>query len=346
MTTSAQFVSVPRVGAAIVTNPDTSRTAPTVASTVMTATATASSGTRIDNIDINAIATVTSTMLRLFEYDGATYHLFMEIPLSNTTAPSSSTPVLMQALSSATNPDKFPLILPTGHSLRATVNDAQVVTPANAQAISLSQSIASGALASLNGGLGTLTNASTAAVSALQTTGAAAIFTQTAYPYSLTVPSVLSLTSTGNISGVNFTISGLDSSGAAVTETLAGPNNNTVYTNTVFASVEKVYANGAVGTNTSVGYGAVKALDFASKITITSSTNLAAVNFTIIGTNTAGVTTTEVLAGPAAGLTVTSANTYKSISVIKPNGLANPTLIGTPAVMGGIKVIARGGDFA
>jgi len=65
----------------------------------------------------------------------------------------------------------------------------------------------------------------------------------------------ISLTSTGNISAVNFTIVGTDIRGAAKTEVIAGPNNNTVYTTGFFYSVTSVTASGAVGTNTSIGIG-------------------------------------------------------------------------------------------
>lgn len=65
----------------------------------------------------------------------------------------------------------------------------------------------------------------------------------------------VSLTSTGNISGVNVTIAGFDSEGNAVTETIAGPNNNTVFTAVLFNVVTSVTVNGAVATAMSVGSG-------------------------------------------------------------------------------------------
>lgn len=65
----------------------------------------------------------------------------------------------------------------------------------------------------------------------------------------------VSLTSTGNISGVNFVIVGLNSDGAAVTETRAGPNNNTVETTALFNTVTSITPNGTVGTATSAGSG-------------------------------------------------------------------------------------------
>lgn len=70
----------------------------------------------------------------------------------------------------------------------------------------------------------------------------------------LDVPRSVTLTSAGNISAVNFTITGYDQYGQRMTQTLAGPNANTVATTKTFKSVESVVASGAVGTNTSVGF--------------------------------------------------------------------------------------------
>lgn len=61
--------------------------------------------------------------------------------------------------------------------------------------------------------------------------------------------------STGNISGVNFTVSGYQDKNKtiAISETIAGPNNNTVETTNYFYSIQSIAASGAVGTNTKAG---------------------------------------------------------------------------------------------
>ena len=61
--------------------------------------------------------------------------------------------------------------------------------------------------------------------------------------------------STGNISGVNFTVSGYQDKNKtiAISETIAGPNNNTVETTNYFYSIQSIFASGAVGTNTKAG---------------------------------------------------------------------------------------------
>lgn len=65
----------------------------------------------------------------------------------------------------------------------------------------------------------------------------------------------VSLTSTGNLSSINFTITGKDIRGAALTETRVGPNNNTVYTTAYFYEVDTVSVDATVGTNVSLGIG-------------------------------------------------------------------------------------------
>lgn len=66
----------------------------------------------------------------------------------------------------------------------------------------------------------------------------------------------VSLYSAGNLSGVDFTITGVDTHGQVVTESgLAGPNNSTVETTALFAIVTSIEADGAVGTNVEVGSG-------------------------------------------------------------------------------------------
>jgi hypothetical protein len=65
----------------------------------------------------------------------------------------------------------------------------------------------------------------------------------------------VSVTSTGNLSAINFTITGLDQFGRTLTQTIAGPSNSTVDTTVYYASVSSVTVSAAVGTNVSVGTG-------------------------------------------------------------------------------------------
>lgn len=65
----------------------------------------------------------------------------------------------------------------------------------------------------------------------------------------------VSLTSSGNISALNFTITGKNIRGEAVTETRSGPNSNTVYTTALFYEVNTVSVSATVGTAVEVGIG-------------------------------------------------------------------------------------------
>ena len=60
----------------------------------------------------------------------------------------------------------------------------------------------------------------------------------------------LNLTSTANLSGINITILGTDADDKPITETRAGPNNNTVETTSYFKTVTSIAAASTLGANT------------------------------------------------------------------------------------------------
>lgn len=121
MAANAQYAATPKVGSALLTTADTSLTAPTTVGTVVTAGA---SGTRIDYIDIQGVATTVAGIINLFLFDGTNYILWNQVPVIAVT--SSTTAVAFQAvLSSNSNANIMPLTIPTGWSLRATTSTAQ-----------------------------------------------------------------------------------------------------------------------------------------------------------------------------------------------------------------------------
>jgi|SRR5579872_658133 len=65
---------------------------------------------------------------------------------------------------------------------------------------------------------------------------------------------IVTLTSANNLSAVNFTISGM-SGGVAVSETIAGPNNNTVTTANFYSRINSITTSGAAAA-VSAGIGA------------------------------------------------------------------------------------------
>jgi len=121
MSTAAQYASTPRVGSALLTTADTSLTAPTTVGTVFTA---GSSGSRIDYIDIQGVATTSAGLINLFIYDGTTYFLWQQVPVVAVTS-STTAPAFTANLSSNSNANLMPLCIPTGYSLRATTSVAQ-----------------------------------------------------------------------------------------------------------------------------------------------------------------------------------------------------------------------------
>ena len=121
MSTSAQYASTPKIGSALLTTADTSLTAPTTVGTVFTAGA---SGSRIDYIDIQGVATTVAGLINLFIFDGTNYFLYTQVPVIAIT--SSTTAVAFSStLSSNSHSNIMPINLPTGYSLRATASVAQ-----------------------------------------------------------------------------------------------------------------------------------------------------------------------------------------------------------------------------
>jgi len=121
MATTAQYAATPRVGSANLTTADTSLTAPSTVSTILTA---GSSGTRIDYIEIIGVATTVASLINLFIYDGTNYILWQQVPVYAITT-STTAPSFVANLSSNNNAIIMPLTLPTGYSLRATTTVTQ-----------------------------------------------------------------------------------------------------------------------------------------------------------------------------------------------------------------------------
>lgn len=115
MATAPNFAATPRFGGVSISTADTSRTAPTNVGTVFTA---GSSGSRIDEVTITAAGTSTANVVRLFIYTGSTYYLLQEVLISAVT-PSASVDSFTTTLTFNS------LVIPTGHSLRATTNNAE-----------------------------------------------------------------------------------------------------------------------------------------------------------------------------------------------------------------------------
>jgi len=121
MSTSANYAATPNLGIAAISTANTNRDGTGTIGTVLTAGA---SGSRIDAVMLKATGTTTAGMIRLFVHNGTTAYLLNEIPvLANT--PSSTAPAWEVQMNASTMSQLFPIILPTGFSLRASTNNAE-----------------------------------------------------------------------------------------------------------------------------------------------------------------------------------------------------------------------------
>lgn len=340
MATTASYASTPRVSTGTILAGDWSRTAPTQAATVFTAGA---SGSRIDKITAQVGGTSTASVLRLWTYNGSTYSLWQELPLL-AVVPSGSTAGSLVTLNSNSS-TTMPLIIPTGTSLRATIHDTQLLTQSYIDSLF--------ALGTVNGVAAITTSRFTA--TAASTTAAAAAaspattaFTLTASPYVPAVASTITLTSAGNASATNITLIGTDGSGAIITEVMAGPNTNTVYSTKVYTTLISAITSATPAATVSIGIAASVTFPstlISNKITIVSAANASGITFTVRGVDSSGVTQTESITGGAAGVQVSSVNNYRGITNISSSGSIVTTMIGTQAFIAPVFVTALGGDF-
>jgi len=101
--------------------------------------------------------------------------------------------------------------------------------------------------------------ANTASIAALQTTAGATALNLTSTGANVvtlgqfTFGMKITITSAGNESDIAFAIVGTDFTGAAASESLTGPNSNTVTSAKSYKTITSITPDGAVGNNTSVG---------------------------------------------------------------------------------------------
>lgn len=121
MATNPQFAATPKVGIAQISTANTSLTGTGTLGTIFTAGA---NGSRIDAIAIKGTGTSTSGMVRLFIHNGTTASLLTEIPVLAVT-PSGTIPSWETQLNANSMAQVLPIILPAGHSLRASTHNAE-----------------------------------------------------------------------------------------------------------------------------------------------------------------------------------------------------------------------------
>lgn len=121
MSATQNYASTPRAGIGLLSSANANRDGTGTIVNIFTA---GGSGSRIDAIDIQATATTTPGMIRLFMFDGTNNRLIGEIPVSAIT-PSATQAAFAVQLTTANLSNLLPLILPTGYSLRAATNNGE-----------------------------------------------------------------------------------------------------------------------------------------------------------------------------------------------------------------------------
>lgn len=121
MASSANYAATPVTGIANILTANTARDGTGTMGTVLTAGA---SGSRIDGVIVQGTGTTTAGMVRLFLHDGSNARLFMEVPVPAIT-PSGTVAAFNASYNFSNAPEIFPLIVPTGYSLRAATNNGE-----------------------------------------------------------------------------------------------------------------------------------------------------------------------------------------------------------------------------
>ena len=342
MSTTPNYAGTPNNGGVgLVQSGDTSRTAPTSPVTILTP---GSNGSRIERLTITPINTTTASVVRFFIYDGSAYRLYNELAIPGYTY-AAGTQAPTYTFEAFDTPATMPIVVKPGNTLVATIHDTQLLQAASLTSIAASAQPAVGNYFTLAGTAG-----SAAAIAALANPGANTAYTLTSSPYTMATPAQVTLTSTANNAGVNFVINGITAAGALVSETLAGPNNTTVYSANVYAVVLRVTPSASqTSTFTSVGYSTVcgsAIFPIPSKVIVTSP-GAAAGSVLITGTGSNGGVLSETLAGPAGAVSpATSVNIYASVTSVKvATSLSANVTIGTPEILSGVSIQAMCGDF-
>lgn len=122
MAASANYAATPTVGAATLTTGDTSRSAPATVGTIFSPGAT---GGEVERVVIQPLGITVPSTVRIFRYDGTTYHLYAEVQLQVVPTAPGNVAISPQTLEAVNYPNLFPIAIPANWSLRATVNDTQ-----------------------------------------------------------------------------------------------------------------------------------------------------------------------------------------------------------------------------
>lgn len=121
MATTPNFADIPLVGLGQISAANTNRDG---TGTIVTIATAGASGSRIEEIVVQAAVTTTAGMVRLFLNDGTNTRLWREVPVTAAT-PSGTVAAFRAMVRNDDRPDLPLLLLPTGWSLSAATNNAE-----------------------------------------------------------------------------------------------------------------------------------------------------------------------------------------------------------------------------
>lgn len=148
-------------------------------------------------------------------------------------------------------------------------------------------------------------------------------------------PRLITLTSSADLSAIDFDVVGFGEGGIAQNETITGPNNETVASTLIYTSITSITPNGSDAANVSAGWPnstdpfaltqILTALDPPRHITLSSDDDLSGIDFALTGLDAEGVAASETIAGPNNN-TVSGTQRFSQILSIEPSVLATGTV--------------------
>lgn len=135
----------------------------------------------------------------------------------------------------------------------------------------------------------------------------------------LAVPRRLVFYTVADESGKTFRVTGTDSKGYPLVETVTGPNATYGYTTGVFRTVTQVYASAATTGDVEVGTQGVGTFDIPRHLGLYCAGDMSGVTFTAYGTDRYGTAVSEAITGPNATTVAGSVN-FKTITRITASG--------------------------
>lgn len=121
MASTPQYAATPKCGIVAISTANTARDGTGTIGTVFTA---GTSGSRIDGVVVKATNTTTAGTIRLFIHNGTTAYLIEEFKVRANTV-SATNPSFEWKINASNTPELFPIVLPTGYSLRASTEKAE-----------------------------------------------------------------------------------------------------------------------------------------------------------------------------------------------------------------------------